>query len=85
MRKILKAACLPAVALIAGCGGGPTIPVAKDVDIDRFMGDWYVIADVPTRFEVGARNAIESFVSTRTAASRPRSLTATGRSMGPRK
>jgi len=61
MRRILKAACLPAVALLAGCGSAPTIPVAKDVDINRFMGDWYVIANIPTRFEVGAHNAIESY------------------------
>jgi apolipoprotein D and lipocalin family protein len=61
MRSILKAVCLPAVALLAGCSGAPTIPVAKDVDIERFMGDWYVIANIPTRFEVGAHNAIESY------------------------
>ena len=35
--------------------------MAKDVDLDRFMGDWYVIANIPTRFEVGAHNAIESY------------------------
>ena len=61
MRRILTAACLPAVALFAGCSGAPTIPVAKDVDINRFMGDWYVIANIPTRFEVGAHNAVESY------------------------
>jgi apolipoprotein D and lipocalin family protein len=61
MRRILTAACLPAVALLAGCSGAPTIPVAKDVDINRFMGDWYVIANIPTRFEVGAHNAVESY------------------------
>jgi apolipoprotein D and lipocalin family protein len=61
MRRILTAACLPAVALLAGCSGAPTIPVAKDVDINRFMGDWYVIANIPTRFEVGAYNAVESY------------------------
>jgi apolipoprotein D and lipocalin family protein len=61
MRRILKAACLPAVALFAGCSSAPTIPVASNVDLDRFMGDWYVIANIPTRFEVGAHNAIESY------------------------
>ena len=61
MRRLLPAACLPAVALLAGCSGTPTIPVAKDVDLERFMGDWYVIANIPTRFEVGAHNAIESY------------------------
>jgi apolipoprotein D and lipocalin family protein len=61
MRRILRAACLPAVALFAGCSGAPTLPVAQDVDLDRFMGDWYVIANIPTRFEVGAFNAVESY------------------------
>jgi apolipoprotein D and lipocalin family protein len=61
MRRILKAACLPAFALFAGCSSAPTLPVAQDVDLDRFMGDWYVIANIPTRFEVGAHNAVESY------------------------
>ena len=31
------------------------------VDIKRFMGDWYVIANIPTFLEKGAHNAIESY------------------------
>ena len=31
------------------------------VDIERFMGDWYVIANIPTFVEKGAHNAIESY------------------------
>ena len=31
------------------------------VDIDRFMGKWYVIASIPTWFEKGATNAIENY------------------------
>ncbi len=31
------------------------------VDLDRFMGDWYVIASIPTSLEKGAHNAIESY------------------------
>lgn len=31
------------------------------VDIDRFMGDWYVIASIPTPFERDAFNAIEHY------------------------
>ncbi|MBC8193132.1 MAG: lipocalin family protein [FCB group bacterium] len=31
------------------------------VDLDRFMGDWYVIANIPTMFEKGAVNAIENY------------------------
>ena len=31
------------------------------VDIEKFMGDWYVIANIPTFLEKGATNAIESY------------------------
>ncbi|MDP6879185.1 MAG: lipocalin family protein, partial [Candidatus Marinimicrobia bacterium] len=30
------------------------------VDLEKFMGDWYVIANIPTFIEKGAVNAIES-------------------------
>ena len=29
-----------------------------NVDIERFMGDWYVIGNIPTFIEKGATNAI---------------------------
>ncbi len=31
------------------------------VDLNRFAGDWYVIANIPTFIEVDAYNAIESY------------------------
>ena len=31
------------------------------VDLDRFMGDWYVIANIPTFIEKNAFNAVESY------------------------
>ena len=31
------------------------------VDLERFMGDWYVIANIPTFIEKGAVNAVESY------------------------
>ena len=31
------------------------------VDLNKFMGDWYVIANIPTFIEKGAVNAIESY------------------------
>lgn len=37
------------------------IPLADNVDLDRFMGDWYVIASIPTFIEKGAHNAIENY------------------------
>jgi apolipoprotein D and lipocalin family protein len=38
----------------------PIKPVAH-VDLSRFMGDWYVIAAIPTRFEKTAYNAVETY------------------------
>jgi apolipoprotein D and lipocalin family protein len=34
---------------------------APQVDIPRYMGDWYVIASIPTALEKNAYNAIESY------------------------
>lgn len=31
------------------------------VDLEQFMGDWYVIANIPTPFELNSMNAVESF------------------------
>ena len=51
--------------VLAGCqaGGTPLAPLAAvpRVDIDRFMGDWYVIASIPTFIEKDAYNAVESY------------------------
>lgn len=33
----------------------------KQVDLERFMGKWYVIANIPTFVEKGAYNAVESY------------------------
>jgi apolipoprotein D and lipocalin family protein len=35
-----------------------TVP---SVDLNRFMGDWYVIANIPTSIEKDAYNALESY------------------------
>ncbi len=49
--------------LLAGCQNAPTPPMATvaKVDLPRFMGDWYVIANIPTFIERGAHNAVESY------------------------
>jgi apolipoprotein D and lipocalin family protein len=44
-----------------GCGNYPPIKTMDQVDLDRFMGDWYVIASIPTFIEKGAHNAVESY------------------------
>jgi len=59
--KILRP--LGAILLLAGCQSAPMPPLAQaeKVDLARFMGDWYVIANIPTFIEKGAHNAIESY------------------------
>ncbi len=49
--------------LLGGCRQEthPPLALAQDVDLQRFMGDWYVIASIPTRLERGAHNAVESY------------------------
>ena len=37
------------------------IRVEEYVDLQQFMGTWYVIANIPTFVEKGAHNAIESY------------------------
>lgn len=52
---------LLAFAAAAGCSSAPTIDTVQRVDIKRFMGDWYVIASIPTFLEKDAYNAVESY------------------------
>lgn len=39
----------------------PPMQTVDFVDLPRFMGDWYVVANIPTRLEKGAHNPIESY------------------------
>ena len=50
------------VLCLWGCGSHrPPIHTVARVDLERFMGPWYVIANIPTFIEKGAHNAIESY------------------------
>ena len=60
----MTAWCLLVAGLVlAGCRSTPYPPLAlvSSVDIPRFMGDWYVIASIPTAIEKDAHNAVESY------------------------
>jgi apolipoprotein D and lipocalin family protein len=46
----LLAACAPEI-----------IPTVAHVDLERFMGRWYVLGNIPTFIEKGAHNAVESY------------------------
>jgi apolipoprotein D and lipocalin family protein len=47
---------------IAGCASkGPEMKTVEEVDLDRFMGPWYVIANIPTFLEKEAYNPVETY------------------------
>ena len=39
----------------------PPLETVDQVELERFMGDWYVIANIPTFVEKEAHNALESY------------------------
>jgi len=50
------------VSMMLGCSGNTRpIPPVAHVDVPRFMGDWYVIAHIPSRPEREAFDAVESY------------------------
>ena len=61
MIRPLRLGLVLLTAMLAACTTTPSIPVAERVDLERFMGDWYVIANIPTFAEKGAHNAVESY------------------------
>ncbi|HEY6939858.1 lipocalin family protein [Dokdonella sp.] len=64
MRPLLVAAIAGASVFTltaASCSRGTPMPSVGHVDLSRFMGDWYVIAHIPSRPERNAWNAVESY------------------------
>jgi apolipoprotein D and lipocalin family protein len=47
--------------MLTGCQTMKPIHTVAKVDLQRFMGDWYVIASIPTFIEKDAFNAVESY------------------------
>lgn len=54
---------LTAICLMSGCQSSSIEPIRTEtaVDIERFMGDWYVIACIPTFIEKEAYNPLENY------------------------
>jgi apolipoprotein D and lipocalin family protein len=51
-----------AALLVSGCQSTlPPLALVPHVNLPRFMGDWYVIASIPTFIEEGAHNAVETY------------------------
>ena len=62
--RALSNLILPGIAalFLVGCAAkGPEMKTVDYVDLDRFMGSWYVIANIPTFLEKGAHNAVETY------------------------
>lgn len=60
MKNILL---LSLTMFLSACGSQNVKPIntVDYVDLDKFMGDWYVIANIPTFIETDAYNAIETY------------------------
>ena len=58
---------VPAIAivlalLLSGCASRlPPLPTVENLDLNRYMGKWYVIACIPTFIETEAYNAVETY------------------------
>ena len=60
--RIGRAIAVLGAVLCASCND-KSLPLAlvPHVDLERFMGSWYVIANIPTRLERDAHNAVEEY------------------------
>jgi apolipoprotein D and lipocalin family protein len=62
MNRSFQLWALVGCVAVAGCAARrPPISTVPHVDLPRFMGDWYVIANIPTFVEKDAYNAVESY------------------------
>ena len=61
MKQVILALITALFLALTGCSSQPPMVTVAHVDLERFMGDWYVIANIPTFLEKGAHNPIESY------------------------
>ncbi len=60
--KVFRSFLMALIPFLPGCQSPlPPIHTMSQVDLQRFMGPWYVIANIPTFIEKGAHNAVESY------------------------
>ncbi len=61
MKKLIIMTIL--TSLLAACAttNQPSINTVPSVNLPKFMGDWYVIAAIPTAIETEAYNAVENY------------------------
>ena len=59
--SLAAAAGVAVLVALGACRSYPPLPTVEHVDLQRFMGDWYVIAHIPASSEAEAYNAVESY------------------------
>lgn len=61
--KPINVFLLVSIFMMQACQTMPPspMPVAANLDLEQYMGRWYVIANIPTPFERDAYNAIEDY------------------------
>jgi apolipoprotein D and lipocalin family protein len=61
--SIVLFVALAVLAATVKARGRDKIPPVDNVDLPRFMGDWYVIANIPTFVERKSYDAVESYAT----------------------
>lgn len=63
MRIGMVSILLGSLLLLGGCATTqqPPLETVDQVDLERYMGDWYVIAHIPSFLDAEAYNAMESY------------------------
>ena len=56
-----KSIIIAVASMVSGCSSQQPMTTVEYVDVERFMGDWYVIANIPTYFEKDAYSPLESY------------------------
>lgn len=64
LNKLFKVICIMGIFSLTACQNLPPIKTVEQVDLDRFMGDWYVIAAIPTFIEKDPYNPVERYEKT---------------------
>ena len=59
--RLFKLLVLFSLFSLVACSERKPLETVDSVDLEEFMGDWYVIANIPTMFEKNAYNPIESY------------------------
>ena len=62
MKTIVQLFLLAVIGLsLVGCVTRSPMPTVESVDLNEFIGDWYVIGNIPTFIEREAFNAVERY------------------------